>query len=146
MIKSYTLHSSLYGTGAECHENMKPRRMETLWSLIYSWKKITFSVDYCTEKLIIVVEKIKYVRKEIRWGKETRQMVNMGEVERDSDRKRNNFTSDQKISPNFYINPQKYHFSENRFKYFLQQFQNRCLFQVLKDISKDHFSLWSSLL
>lgn len=38
--------------------------------------------------------------------KKPEQMVSMGEVERDSDRKRNNFISDQKISPSVYIKPQ----------------------------------------
>lgn len=78
--------------------------------------------------------------------KKTEQVVNMGGIERDSDRKRKNFTSDWKISPNVYIKPQKYYFSDNASKYLLQQLQNRYFFQVLKDISKNRFSFWSSLL
>lgn len=60
--------------------------------------------------------------------KKPEQMVSMGEVGRDSDRKRNNFISDQKISPSVYIKPPKCHFSHNGFKYFLQQFQNSYFF------------------
>lgn len=69
------------------------------------------------------------------------QTVNMGEVERGSDKKTNNFTSDWKISPNIYIKPQTYLFSDNGFKYSFQYFQTRYFFSSTKGQQQKLFQL-----
>lgn len=62
-------------------------------------------------------------------GKKPEQMVNTGEVETESDRKINNFTSDWKISPNVYIRPPNTTFQTMGLRIFFSSSKTDTLFK-----------------